>query len=281
MGAHLVAGMRTLEHREEGMLMRTPDPLLTVSNIETAYHGRVTVLRGISLAVRTYQIVALLGSNGAGKTTLLRTIMGLIPDQPEKGTVEFLGHRLNGWDPEDIARLGIGYVIEGRGIFSELTVEENLRLGAYTRTDKGVPPDLEQMGRLFPVLVERRLQQAGTLSGGEQQMLAIARALLMRPKLLMLDEPSLGLAPRLVQEIFRTITAINRDGTAILLVEQNARMALSVAHYGYVLESGRLVLEGTAQELAENPNVQELYLGVVRESSVKGYARYKVRRRWA
>ncbi len=261
--------------------MNTPAPLLKVTNVETAYHGRLTVLRGISLAVQSHQIVTLLGSNGAGKTTLLRTIIGLIPDQPEKGSVRFLGQRVNGWDPEDIARLGIGYVLEGRGIFPELTVDENLQLGTYRRADVEVRSDLDRVRQRFPFLAERHRQLAGTLSGGEQQMLAIARALLTRPKLLMLDEPSLGLAPLIVREVFQTIAAINQSGMAILLVEQNARMALSVAHYGYVLESGRLVLEGTAQELAENPNVQELYLGVVRDPSVKGYARYKTRRRWA
>ncbi len=261
--------------------MNAPTEVLRVTNVETAYYGRLTILRGISMAVAAHQIVTLLGSNGAGKTTLLKTIMGLIHEQPEKGTVEVLGQRVNGWEPEDIARLGIGYVLEGRGIFPELTVDENLQLGSYTRTDAEVGTDVNRIRALFPVLGERRRQLAGTLSGGEQQMLAIARALLMRPKLLMLDEPSLGLAPRLVREIFQTITQINQTGTAILLVEQNARMALSIAHYAYVLESGRLVLEGPAKDLAENPNVQELYLGVGRESSVKGYARYKVRRRWA
>jgi len=255
--------------------------LLAVKNAETAYYGRLTVLRGVSLEVPDGRIVTLLGSNGAGKTTLLRTIMGFIPDQPEKGTVEFAGRRLNGMDPEDVAALGIGYVIEGRGIFPELTVEENLRLGAYRRRDGSVSSDIEYVHGLFPILRERRSQVAGTLSGGEQQMLAIGRAVLMRPRLLMLDEPSLGLAPLLVKEIFRTIAAINETGTAILLVEQNAHMALSIAHYGYVLESGRLVLEGTAQELSENPNVQELYLGISREQSLKGWKRYKVRRRWA
>ncbi len=257
-------------------------PLLKVTNVETAYYGRLTVLRGVSLQVQAGHIVALLGGNGAGKTTLLRTIMGFIPDQPEKGTVEFAGRRLNGLDPEDIARLGIGYVLEGRGVFPELTVEENLRLGAYTRRNGAdVAGDLARVHALFPILKDRRQQLAGTLSGGEQQMLAIARTLLMRPKLLMLDEPSLGLAPRLVGEIFKVIAEINRAGTAVLLVEQNARMALSIAHYGYVLESGRLVLEGPAAELMENPNVQELYLGVTREPSVKGYRRYKAKRRWA
>jgi branched-chain amino acid transport system ATP-binding protein len=256
-------------------------PLLAIKNVEAAYYGRLTVLRGVSIEVPAGRIVALLGSNGAGKTTLLRTIMGLIPDQPEKGSVEFGGRRINGMDPEDIAALGIGYVIEGRGIFPELTVEENLRLGTYHRRDGAIGADTERVHRLFPVLRERRRQVAGTLSGGEQQMLAIGRAVLTRPRLLMLDEPSLGLAPLLVREIFRTIAAINEGGTAILLVEQNAHMALSIAHYGYVLESGRLVLEGTAQDLAENPNVQELYLGVSREPSIKGWKRYRVRRRWA
>jgi len=261
--------------------MTPPAPLLKVTNVETAYHGRLTVLRGISITVHEQQIVTLLGSNGAGKTTLLRTINGLIPDQPEKGSIEFLGRRVNGWDADAIARLGLGYVLEGRGIFPELTVEENLELGSFTRADPDVRSDQQHIKEMFPILAERGRQLAGTLSGGEQQMLSIGRALLMRPKLLMLDEPSLGLAPRIVQEIFQAITRINQDGTAILLVEQNARMALSIAHYGYVLESGRLVLEGTGEELAGNPNVQELYLGVAREASVKGYARYKVRRRWA
>ena len=256
-------------------------PLLTGVNVETAYHGRLTVLRGVSLTVLPGQIVAILGGNGAGKTTLLRTISGLIPGQPEKGTIEFAGRRLNRLDPEDIARLGIAHVLEGRGIFPELTVEENLQLGAYTRPHGVLPEDLKQVAALFPVLPTRRRQLAGTLSGGEQQMLAIVRALLMRPTLLMLDEPSLGLAPLLVDDIFQTIATVNATGVAILLVEQNARMALSVAHYGYVLESGRMVLEGTAADLAANPNVQELYLGVGREPSAKGYQRYKTRRRWA
>ena len=255
--------------------------LLQVHNVETKYYGRLTVLRGVSLAVEEGQIVAVLGSNGAGKTTLLRTIMGYIPDQPEKGTVEVLGRRVNGWDPEDVARLGVAYIPEGRGIFSELTVEENLALGTYTRRDGEVPADLERVRQMFPVLGERRGQVAGTLSGGEQQMLAIARALLMRPKLLMLDEPSLGLAPMVVAEIFRVIREVHAAGTAILLVEQNARMALELAQWGYVLEGGRIVLEGPTARLRENPHVQELYLGVVQETSVKGFRRYKIRRRWA
>ncbi len=257
------------------------DVLLRVANVETAYYGRLTVLRGISLEVRAGQVVTILGSNGAGKSTLLKTIMGFIPDQPEKGTIEVMGRRANGWDPEDIAALGVAYILEGRGIFPELTVEENLRLGVYARRDRDVTADLTAMGARFPVLRDRRGQLAGTLSGGEQQMLAIARALLGRPKLMLLDEPSLGLAPRMVAEMFRIIRQIHAEGTAILLVEQNARQALAVADYGYVLESGRIVLEGTSVRLQGDPNVQELYLGVALEASVKGFRRYKVRRRWA
>jgi branched-chain amino acid transport system ATP-binding protein len=256
-------------------------PLLRVTNVETAYYGRLTVLRGVSLEVPEDQVVTLLGSNGAGKSTLLRTIMGFIPDQPEKGAVDVLGHRVNGWDPEDIAALGVAYIPEGRGIFQELTVDENLRLGAYRRRDAGIDADIGALERQFPVLGARRRQLAGTLSGGEQQMLALARALLGRPKLLLLDEPSLGLAPRIVGEMFGIIREIHASGTAILLVEQNARQALGVADYGYVLESGRIVLEGTCARLQADPNVQELYLGLVQEQSAKGFRRYKIRRRWA
>ncbi len=256
-------------------------PLLRVSNVETAYYGRLTVLRGVSLEVHPGQIVTILGSNGAGKTTLLKTIMGFIPDQPEKGTVHVLGRRVNGWDPEDVAALGVAYIPEGRGIFAELTVEENLSLGAYARSGSAVADDLAAMEARFPILRERRTQMAGTLSGGEQQMLAIARALLSRPKLLLLDEPSLGLAPKIVADVFRIIREIHAAGTSILLVEQNARQALAVADYGYVLESGRIVLEGQSERLRANPNVQELYLGAGQDVSAKGYRRYKVRRRWA
>jgi branched-chain amino acid transport system ATP-binding protein len=257
------------------------DPLLRISNVETAYYGRLTVLRGISLQVAPGQIVTILGSNGAGKTTLLKTIMGFIPDQPEKGSVEVLGRCVNGWDPEDIAALGVAYIPEGRGIFPELTTEENLRLGAYGRRDTALAADIEGLEARFPILHERRRQLAGTLSGGEQQMLAIARALVSRPRLLLLDEPSLGLAPRILAQVFQIIREIHAAGTAILLVEQNARQALGVADYGYVLESGRIVLEGTSDRLQADPNVQELYLGAVQEESVKGFRRYKIRRRWA
>ncbi|MGQ0551136.1 MAG: ABC transporter ATP-binding protein, partial [Armatimonadota bacterium] len=222
----------------------TDAPLMRVANVETAYYGRLTVLRGVSMEVHPGQIVTILGSNGAGKSTLLKTITGLIPDQPEKGTIEVFNRRVNGWDPEDIASLGVAYIPEGRGIFPELTVIENVRLGAYTRGDGAVAADIDAMEARFPILRDRRRQLAGTLSGGEQQMLAIARALLARPKLLLLDEPSLGLAPRIVVEVFKIIREIHAAGTAILLVEQNARQALGVADYGYVIESGRIVLEG-------------------------------------
>lgn len=255
--------------------------LLRVSNVETLYYDVLLVLHGVSLEVPEGKIVCVIGSNGAGKSTLLKTIMGLIPDQPDKGTIEFMGQRIQWREPETISRLGISYVPEGRGLFPELTVRENLVLGAYRRKDRdGVRKDMERVCALFSFLRDRSEQQAGLLSGGEQQMLSIARALLNRPALLMLDEPSLGLAPIVVKEIFKAIHEINAQGTAILLVEQNARMALSVSHYGYVMESGRCVLEGSVEDLTRNENVQEMYLGVSAEKTVKGYRRYKKRRRW-
>jgi branched-chain amino acid transport system ATP-binding protein len=256
----------------------TPE-ILSVRNVEAGYRRGLVVLRGVSLAVREGQLVALLGSNGAGKSTLLRTVMGLIPDQPEKGEVVFRGVRLNGKDPDAVARLGVALVPEGRGVFPELTVAENLQLAGYAR--RYGRAEYEAVLDRFPVLRERLWQQAGTLSGGEQQMLAIARALLLRPSLLLLDEPSLGLAPRVVAQIFAILQSLNREGMSILLVEQNARMALAVAHYGYVLEAGRLVLEGPADRLREDPNVQELYLGVQAQPSPKGFRRWRPKRRWA
>ena len=241
--------------------------LLQVHNVETKYYGRLTVLRGVSLAVEEGQIVAVLGSNGAGKTTLLRTIMGYIPDQPEKGTIEVLGRRVNGWDPEDVARLGVAYIPEGRGIFPELTVEENLALGAYTRRDGEVRSDLERVQHLFPVLRERRGQVAGTLSGGEQQMLAIGRGLMSLPKLLMFDEPSLGLAPQMVDLIFTLLGEIHRTGLALLLVEQNVQVALGLARRAYILEGGRIAGEGSGQELLNDPGVRRAYLGPLADAS--------------
>ncbi|RJP59358.1 MAG: ABC transporter ATP-binding protein [Deltaproteobacteria bacterium] len=254
--------------------------LLKVKNIETSY-GFVNAIRGVSLDMEEGDIKTVLGANGAGKTTILKTIMGLLEDQPEKGTIEFMGKRIDRMDTEDIVRLGISYVPEGREIFPELTVFENLKMGSYTRRDKdGVRKDYKRVSEYFSVLEERKNQLAGTLSGGEQQMLAIGRALMARPKLLLLDEPSLGLSPALVKEIFEIIKAINREGITILLVEQNARMALNIGNYGYVLENGRIVLSDETRVLLENDDVKEFYLGIKLEESVKGYQRYKRKKRW-
>jgi len=255
-------------------------PLLALKNVETLY-GLIYALRGVSLEVPQGRIVTILGANGAGKTTILRTTMGLIEDQPDKGSVEFEDRRIDGREAEDIARLGIAYVPEGREVFEELTVAENLAMGAYFRRDRsGIRGDTEQVYGYFPVLRDRRQQWAGTLSGGEQQMLSIGRALMARPKLIMLDEPSLGLSPLLVKEIFGIIRTINQAGVTILLVEQNAKMALSIADYGLVLETGRFVLAGEPRELMEDEDIKEFYLGVRSEVSVKGYQRYKRKKRW-
>ncbi len=252
--------------------------LLRVENVDT-YYGPIQALRGASLEVQEGGIVALLGANGAGKTTLLKTVMGLLEDQPDKGQIFFDGTPIHGRETEDIARRGIAYVPEGREVFRELTVMENLKIGAHTRRD-AVTADLERIFHYFPRLLERREQWAGTLSGGEQQMLAIGRALMSRPRLLLLDEPSLGLSPLLVQEIFGILENINADGVTILLVEQNARMALSVADRALVMERGRFVLDGSAEEVAADPDVQEFYLGVATEDSVKGFKRYRRKKRW-
>jgi branched-chain amino acid transport system ATP-binding protein len=255
--------------------------ILQVRNIETLYYGLIKALRGISLDIQEGTISVVLGANGAGKTTTLKTIMGLLEDQPDKGTIEFLGKRIDRMDAEDIVNLGITMVPEGREVFPELSVKENLQMGAYIRKDrKGVLEDLDRVIRYFPILKTRSGQQAGYLSGGEQQMLAIGRAVMTRPKLLMLDEPSLGLSPILVREIFGIIQTINREGTTILLVEQNARMALSIAHFGYVLETGRIVLANTPQALMEDEDVKEFYLGIKTEVAEKGYQRWRRKKRW-
>jgi len=222
-------------------------------------YGEIPALKGVALEVRAGEIVALLGNNGAGKTTTLRTISGLLV--PTRGSVMLEDAPLTGVPAHTIVRRGIAHVPEGRRIFNRLTVRENLVMGAYTRSDAGVAGDLERVFTLFPRLHERITQVAGTLSGGEQQMLAIGRALMARPRLLLLDEPSMGLAPVLVEQIFDTVRDINRQGTTILLVEQNAAMALSVAQRGYVIETGAIVLSGTAAELADNPDVRRAYLG--------------------
>jgi len=257
-------------------------PLLKIAGIETLYFDRIYALHGLSLQVKEREIFTVLGPNGAGKTTLLKTVAGLLKDQPKKGIIEFADRRIHRLPPERVASLGIVYVPEDRGLFRELTVKENLDLGCWGRRDKEVKDDLEYVYRLFPILKGRSRQQAETLSGGEQQMLAIARAMLRRPKMLMLDEPSLGLAPMVARVVYDALLEISRSGTTILLVEQNARLALSIAHYGYIMEAGRIVLEGTAKDLSENEDVKELYLGVGGEAaaSPKGWRLYKKRRRW-
>ncbi len=254
---------------------------LKISNIETLYFDRIYALHGLSLEIKEGEIFAILGPNGAGKTTLLKTIAGLLKDQPKKGIIEFQGRQIQRYAPERVSSLGIVYVPEDRGLFRELTVKENLELGCWGRSDKGIVTDLNYIHDLFPILQERENQQAETLSGGEQQMLAIARALLRKPKLLMLDEPSLGLAPMIARHVCDALVKISQLGTTILLVEQNAKLALKIAHYGYILEAGRIVLKGTSQELMENPDVQELYLGLGGQTaSPKGWRLYKKRRSW-
>ncbi|HRY37830.1 MAG TPA: ABC transporter ATP-binding protein [Smithellaceae bacterium] len=251
--------------------------MLAVKNIETWY-DLIRALHGISFEIQEGQIVALLGSNGAGKTTTLKTIMRILEDddQPEKGTIEFLGKKIDRMDTEEIVRLGISYVPEGREVFPELTVMENIQMGAYTRRDRqGIKEDIDGIFKQFPILSERRNQQAGHLSGGEQQMLAIGRALMSRPKLLMLDEPSLGLSPLLTKEIFHIIQRINEQGMTILLVEQNVNMALKYSHYAFLMENGRIVRADKPEVLREDNDVKEFYLGIATEQSVKGYKRYR------
>jgi branched-chain amino acid transport system ATP-binding protein len=250
--------------------------MLRVRNIETWY-DLIRVLHGISLEIKEGDIVALLGSNGAGKSTTLKTIMRLLDDdQPEKGTIEFLGKNIDRKDTEEIVRMGISYVPEGREVFPELTVVENIRMGAYTRKDTGkIRQDMDNILKHFPALRERKNQEAGYLSGGEQQMLAIARALMSRPKLLMLDEPSLGLSPLLTKEIFQIIQDINKEGVTIFLVEQNVNMALRHAHFAYLMENGRIVRADKPEVLREDEDVKEFYLGIATETSVKGYKRYR------
>ncbi|MBF0480757.1 MAG: ABC transporter ATP-binding protein [Desulfovibrionaceae bacterium] len=234
--------------------------MLEVDGIDT-YHGNIQALRGVSLTVAKGEIVCLIGSNGAGKTTTLMSISGVTP--PRSGTIRFAGADVTRLPVEKIVAQGLTQVPEGRMIFPRLTVLENLMMGAYPRRDKAaIPGDIERVYELFPVLLERRHQLGGTLSGGEQQMLAIGRALMARPKLLLLDEPSLGLAPLFVEHIFSIIKRLNQDGATILLVEQNAQMALQIADRGYVLETGRIVLEGKAPDLLQNPQVRAAYLGL-------------------
>jgi len=232
--------------------------LLKVSNLQTNY-GNIEALKGIDLHVEEGKIVTILGANGAGKTTTMKTIIGLL--KPKKGKIEFLNEDITFARPDQLIRKGMTLVPEGRAMLADMSVIENLEMGAFSRSDHEVNQDIEKMMSLFPILKERKSQLAGTMSGGQQQMLAIARALMSRPKLLLLDEPSMGLAPLIVADIFKMIKDINETGTTILLVEQNAKQALKIADYGYVLETGRLALEGEAQELLENTSIAEAYLG--------------------
>ena len=232
--------------------------MLELHDVHT-YYGNIRALRGISCEVKSGEIVTLIGANGAGKTTTLKTIIGLL--KPRQGSIIFNGQRIDGLPPDRVVRLGIAQSPEGRRIFPRMTVLENLEMGAFTRTDGEVQRDMERVFTLFPRLKERVTQLAGTLSGGEQQMLAMGRALMARPKLLLLDEPSMGLSPILVEAIFETIQNINAQGTTILVVEQNARMALRAAHRGYVIQAGQIVLHDTARELLRSDLVRKSYLG--------------------
>ena len=254
------------------------DPILKVTNIET-YYGPIMAIRGVSFEVPRGGIVTILGANGAGKTTVLKTICGVM--DPQKGSVAFEGSEIQRMDPDKVMRLGVSHVPEGREVFPFLSVRENLRMGAYTRRDAdGVAHDLEAVFGYFPVLRERADQRAGSLSGGEQQMLAISRALMARPRLMLLDEPSLGLSPKLVKDIFDIVVRINRElGVTILLVEQNANMALQTADFGYVLEVGRIVMADTCARLMQKEDIKEFYLGI-KEQGARGQRRWKKRKTW-
>ena len=252
--------------------------VLTVKNLES-YYGPIMAIRGISMEVREGQIVTVLGANGAGKTTLLKTISGVM--NPEKGEIWYDGRDIAGAEPDRVVRAGIVHVPEGREVFPLLTVEENLMMGAYVRSDHdGIRADREMVYGYFPILAERRTQAAGTLSGGQQQMLAIGRGLMARPKLMLLDEPSLGLSPLLVKEIFTIIKRLNREqGVTMMLVEQNAKVALEVADYGYVMELGRLVMADDSRKLLASKDIQEFYLGVQGETQ-RGQKRWKQKKTW-
>lgn len=252
--------------------------LLEVRNLETFY-GPIMAIRGVSLEVHKGQVVTVLGANGAGKTTLLKTISGIM--DPEKGQILFEGEEIQGKEPHQIVRRGIVQVPEGREVFPLLTVEDNLALGAYTRKDKAeIARDRDLVFSYFPILAERRLQEAGTLSGGQQQMLAIGRGLMSRPKIMLLDEPSLGLSPLLTQEIFTILRRLNTDvGMTMMLVEQNAAVALDLADHGYVMELGRIVMSDTAERLAQSEDIQSFYLGHANEGA-RGERRWKKRKTW-
>jgi branched-chain amino acid transport system ATP-binding protein len=252
--------------------------LLQLANVESAY-GPIKAIRGVTLKAEQGRIVTVLGSNGAGKSTILKTISGVL--DPTRGSVTFRGEDITARDPAEIVRRGLVHVPEGREVFPLLTVHDNLLMGAYTRGDKdGVARDLEQVYTYFPILRERRQQDAGLLSGGQQQMLAISRALMGAPQLMLLDEPSLGLSPKLTREIFEIVVRINRErGTTILLVEQNAHMALNAADFGYVLENGRIVMEDSCDRLREKDDIREFYLGM-KDAGVRGERRWKKKKTW-
>ena len=262
--------------------------MLEVANLEVVYNEVILVLRGLSIEVPDGQIVALLGANGAGKTTTTRAITGLLDvheGKITKGTVTLAGERIDDLEPSQIVRSGITQVMEGRRVFAELTVDENLVTGGITNTDRtSITEAHDRVMTMFPVLADRRTSIAGYLSGGEQQMLAIGRALMSNPKLLILDEPSLGLAPKLVAQIRDTIVEINRSGTSVLLIEQNANMALSIADYGYIMETGKIVMDGEAAKLLKDEDVQEFYLGLHGDGgdrkSFREVKHYKRRKRW-
>ncbi|TSD60451.1 ABC transporter ATP-binding protein [Variovorax boronicumulans] len=254
------------------------DVILQLLNVESAY-GPIKAIRGVSLKVRAGEIATVLGSNGAGKTTILKTISGII--DPRKGSIEFKGGNITAKDPAHIVQQGLSHVPEGREVFPLLSVKDNLLMGAYTRRDRdGVARDIETVFGYFPILKERAAQDAGLLSGGQQQMLAISRAIMAGPEMILLDEPSLGLSPKLTKEIFEIVVRINRErGTTILLVEQNANMALNASDYGYVLENGRIVMEDTCDRLREKDDIKEFYLGM-KEEGARGERRWKKKKTW-
>ncbi len=282
--------MGTRNRAENGMTNAVSDtrpPLLSVNNIEVIYDHVILVLKGVSLAVPEGGIVALLGANGAGKSTTLKAISGLLRTERgdvSKGSIEFLGEAIKRKDPSEVVRRGIVQVMEGRHVFEHLTVEENLLTGAHTRDGRSLKRDLERVYQYFPRLRERREVRAGYVSGGEQQMVAIGRALMAHPKLMLLDEPSMGLAPMLVQEIFDIVSRLNREeGVAVLLAEQNVSMALRFADYAYVMENGRVVLDGDRKTISENEDVKEFYLGlsgVGQRKSYRDVKHYRRRKRW-
>jgi len=253
-------------------------PVLKLLNVESAY-GPIRAIRGVSLEVAKGRIGTVLGSNGAGKTTILKTISGII--DPRKGTVEFAGENITAKDPAEVVQRGLSHVPEGREVFPLLSVHDNLMMGAYTRKDRdAVGRDIEAVYGYFPILRERSKQEAGLLSGGQQQMLSISRALMAAPQMILLDEPSLGLSPRLTREIFEIVVRINRErGTTLLVVEQNANMALNVADYGYVLENGRIVMEDTCERLREKDDIKEFYLGM-KQAGARGERRWKKKKTW-